>query len=213
MNKTLLFIIYSVILVTGCVVGGFSFKKYKAYRPIVILLGVTFIMEFMGHILAKIYHHNLWLYHISNPIESSILLYFFYYNIQNRKIKKIIFYSWIALIIFGIINTFFIQTIKLPPTYFILFSTFLSLIFSVILFIQCLDLPSTQNIFTNPIFLSTITVIWFSLTSFAFFIINQHLVQNNVSTYLFYIPLYISNYIYYGIYIVASFFALKNTKP
>ncbi|MBK8712700.1 MAG: hypothetical protein IPL97_12635 [Niastella sp.] len=213
MNVTLLFIIYSVILVTGCVIGCFSFNKYKAYQPIVILLGVTFLLELMGFIIAKIYHYNLWLYHISNPIESSILFYFFYFNIQNRNIKKIIFYSWIALIIFGIINTFFIQTIKLPPTYFILFSAFLSLIFSIILFIQCLDLPSTQNIFTNPIFLSALTVIWFSLTSFAFFIINHHLIQNKIINYLFYIPLYISNYIYYGIYVVASFFALKNTDP
>lgn len=203
--------VFFAILFFGIIAGIFNYRKKIVIRPVVLLFAVTFFAEILSYYTGKYYRNNMPVAHIFNPIQLSVWGYFFYKNFSNIKAKKIIKWVTIAMILFSIFNTLFIQPIKTFPDNFIKLETMLLIISGAYLFIQQLELPSGINIFKEPVFVTSVAILWFNLLSFLFFLLLAYMIANKISTVNMRVLHFFSNYVYYVLLIVTFF--LPNRFP
>ncbi len=68
----------------------------------------SFFTEILAYCFAKYFHNNLWVYAIACPFEFGFYSLFFNRVLNNIKLKKVVFYSWVLFSL----CTFFILIIK-----------------------------------------------------------------------------------------------------
>ena len=197
--------IFFAILFFGIVAGIINYRKKVIIRPVVVLFVLTLLAESLSYYFGKYYRNNMPVAHIFNPIQLTVWAYYFYKNFYNIQAKKIIKWGAIAMILFSIINTLFIQHIKTFPDNFIKLETMVLIIAGAYLFIQQLELPSGINIFKEPFFVTSVAILWFNLLSFLFFLLLAYMMANKISTVTMRALHFYYNYVYY-ILLTLTFF-------
>lgn len=197
-----------------CYVSGvWGWHKTKNLRAIPVLMLVTFVAQMFMYYWAKEYKNNALIAHIFAPIQFSFLMVFFYQNFKESKEKKISFFIGIAMLLYALINSFFLQNTKTFPSNFLVISNLLLIVFSVNLFLQKLDTVSTKtNIFKEPVFLIAIGILSFNIFSFLFFLLHNYLIDQNISTKSLSNILVTTNVLYYSIILMALIFSSKHSN-
>lgn len=197
----------------GFAVGVWNWHINKNLRAIPILLLATFVAQMFMYYWAKEYKNNALIAHIFNPIQFSILMVFCYQNYKERKEKKVVLFTGIAMLLYALINSFFLQNTKTFPSNFLVVSNLLLIVFSVNLFLQKLDAVSTkENIFKEPTFLVSAAILCFNVFSFIFFLLSNYLKDNNISGKNFLFILLFANLLYYTLLFIAMIFSLKQSN-
>jgi len=81
----LLFFIEVVCFLAGCL---FWRKQWPLqYKMLVLLMGLTVLVELAGRILGIRYHQNVWLYNLFLPLESASYICFFYLESAHPAMK------------------------------------------------------------------------------------------------------------------------------
>lgn len=193
----------------GYILSCIAYKHYKLLMPIGMMLLITFISE----PIAQFVGNSFTVFHFYNPLQFILFCWFFYINFENRRLKMIMPYIAIAAIIFGIINSVFLQSINVNPSNFIISETLLLIILSIFLFIEKLDSPAQINIFKDPVFIATAAILLFNIFSFLSFLTLDYFIKHNLNSFTsIYRLLYFANFIFYGLLVTANLFSLKNKE-
>lgn len=194
----------------GYIIGVWTWHSAKNLRAVPILLLLTFVAQMFMYYWSKEYKNNALIAHIFNPIQFLVLMIFFNHNFKEHWEKKVVFYLAGAMLLYGLINTLFLQNTKTLPSNFLVVSNLLLIILSVNLFLQKLDSVSTKvNIFKEPVFLISIGILCFNVFSFLYFLLSNFLFEKNLSVKNLIFILIFSNFLYYTIILIALFFSLK----
>jgi hypothetical protein len=204
-------IILLLIILAGFINGLFHHRFNTVTRPIIILLGVTFVIELSGYFFAKYLRNNSPVYHLFNPIQAGLQGWFFYIASDRKMVKKVVLSSSIGLILFSLVYSLVYGIMRFPG-FFLIPETLVLITWGSLLFIQMLDMPAGQNIFKNPVFIIATAVIWFNLFSFIFFLLYNYLVKNNLSTDSLRMIHFFSNYIYYILLFIAISLTRSDNK-
>jgi hypothetical protein len=196
----------------GFIAGLFIYSRIKYLRPIVLLLGLTFVSEIASRFFAKYLHNSNPVYHFFNPLQVVLLGCFFYMAVEKPVLKKGIMISIMGMLVFSVLCSVFINGLMIFPEYFLNVSTFVVIIWATILFIQILDLPAEQNIFKKPVFVISMAILWFYLFAFSFVLLHNYFLKHNVSSKYIGILHYYSNIIYYTLLLTAMILAYSSLR-
>jgi len=197
------YIIYLGIILAGFLIGVIYLKKNKKIKPIIILLAVTFVCECMSRVLAYQIRNSNPAYHFLNPLQSALWGVFFFNQFKTAYKKRVSLLMTTLLILFSFLNTIFFQDIFTFPDNILKIQSFILIALGFTLFFEKTEEISEINIFTDPVFLAIVALIWFNLISFIFFNFHRFLIENLLSKTTFRLINYISNYVYYLTLLVA----------
>ena len=200
------YILYLIIIAAGFIFGMTQFRRLGKIKPVVILLGVTLVSEITSRLLAYTIRNSNPVYHFLNPLQVLLWGVFFYTVISNKKIHKAVPYVTAALVIFSVMNTLFWEGLKTFPGNFLNVETLFLFVGGFMLFIEMLDYPSSVNLFKQPVFIIGVSLIWFNMISFIFFLLFRTFLDNNISVVSLKTIHYISNILYYGLLLTAVSF-------
>lgn len=195
----------------GYAIGIWGWHKAKNLRAIPLLLLITFVAQIFMYYWAVEYRNNALIAHIFNPIQFTFLMLFFYQNYKVGWEKKATLYLAMAMLLYGFINTAFLQNTKTFPSNFLVVSNLILIVLSVNLFLQKLDSVSTKvNIFKEPVFLIAVAILCFNVFSFIFFLLNNYMLENNIESKHLVYTLLFANFLYYTLLLLAITFSTKN---
>lgn len=203
------FIVYLLILLAGTILGSFTYKSSPKLRPVIVLLGITFISEIISRILAYTIKNSNPGYHFFTPVQIYLWSDFYLRVLTSGRSRKLVIILAVALLSFAIINAVFFQGLKQYPDTLLLFETIVLFFFASTLFKQELEQPSSINLFTSPVFLIATASIWFNLTNFIIFQFWDFFVKNQVPNDTLRLLNYISNYLYYLMILTALFLEIR----
>ncbi|MES2894023.1 MAG: hypothetical protein V4725_18530 [Bacteroidota bacterium] len=207
-----LFLPLLLILAVGFICGLFHYKRKKNLRPVIVLLGVTLVSEMLSYYLAKYYRNNMPLAHVFNPIQLCFWSVFFYRAIDDGRIKRLILWVTMSMLLFATLNSIFLQPLNTFPGNFIQVETMLLILLGSYLFILRLDAPSELSIFKDPMFITAIALIWFNLVSFLFFLLYAYMAKHNLPVRTLRTIHLFSNYVYYLLLLLAILLPQKKLQ-
>lgn len=155
--------IYFGILITATSVGVYRFKNLNTSSKIMLLLVfITIISECVATYLRINKHSNILVYHIFGPTEASFIVWAFFCELKWRKLLLLI----ILLVLFGIINSIFLQPYKFVfNSYFFVIDALMAVSLSVLYFIKLLNQKRYFQFTDYPMF-------WFSTGFLIFYLTN-----------------------------------------
>lgn len=196
----------------GYAIGVWGWHKAKDLRAVPILLLVTFVAQMFMFYWAVMYRNNALIAHIFGPIQFIILMAFFKQNFRLAWEKKAVLYLAIVMVIYSLINSWFLQNTKTFPSNFIIVATLLQIILSVNLLLHKLDSVSTKiNIFKEPVFLTAMAIFTFNIFSFFIFLINNYLLEKNIGNKGTGFVLLFVGLLYYTLLLLSLIFSLKKS--
>lgn len=204
------YLVYLLIITIGFGAGVYNMRDVRV-RPVTVLLGLTVCSETLSNILAHLIRNNVCVYHFFNPIQAAVWGWFFYINSETR-LKRTIIPLLTMLLLYAVFNTLFLQNLTHFPGNFIKFEGLFLLFGAFNLFIEFLDRPADENIFNNKVFIISICVIWFNLTSYLFFELFNFFVDHKIPTDSIRAVNYFASYTYYSLLAVAMFLKDKKTN-
>jgi hypothetical protein len=201
---SLRFEIYLALLLIGFIAGLFKFRYLSIQLKIITaLLGITFISETISRVLVFKIRNSNPVYHFYAPLEILALGIFFFVSTSGTFFRKMIFISFLSLLLFSIINSIFFQKIMTFNSNVDLMKIPITLIISFAAIWDHLRKPISGNFYIDPYLIILIGILWFNITSFFFFIAHNYFVGNNIPTKTIGLIQYISNMVYYFIFLIA----------
>lgn len=205
------YIYLSIVFMAALSAVLFYRTRNKTLLPVVIVLVCIFISSVIAFLAGKYLRQNTPVDHFINPVMLTCWGLFFSQVLEDPRVKKYIKWATIILIAVSIVNSF-ITGLFVSPWYVMQAATIFYLILGGLLLMQMLDMPSKENVFTNTFFLIALAVVWFNMiSSLNFFLYDFVRVYKPAGQIIGKIHWY-SNYIYYGILILAMFFQKKLNK-
>ena len=169
---------------------SFRLEWLRNYRSFAIFIWITLLVEILAitwkwSLFKTAYWNfsksNIWIYNFFLIIRLLFYLHFYYQNLSSHKMKTIIRYCTIPLIIFGFLNYFFIQSPNKINSYSIVLDHLVIILLSLSFFSQVLNDKVIIRLRTHPVtWISLSTFIYFSGT-LPFFITLDYVSRKNIS--------------------------------
>jgi hypothetical protein len=196
------YVVYVLIVGIAFATGFYRLRRQRTIQPIVWLLGITACSEILCKVLALTIQNNIPVYHVYQPVQLTLWAVFFYRNMQSGW-RKTVLPLWVALFLFSILNTLFIQPVNVFPGNLTKLESVVIMFWSFCLFSEFLDLPGQENIFLKSNFIICVAVMWFNLVSYLFFgLFNYYVSAPQLLHSVWSIHLF-SNYTYYSLLLTA----------
>lgn len=195
--------IYFVLLVVVAFTGTVKYANMTtSSRVMLLLVVITIISEILATYLKITLHSNVIVYHIFGPIEASLIVWAFY---EEFRLKIMIFIIG-AIVCFGVINSFFLQSYKsLFNSYFFLADAVLATLLSLIYFYKLLHQKIFFKFTDYPMFWISIGFVLFYVTNLVMmgtFNVLKH--EEHKVLFSFFLQLrFITNLLLYFLFLVA----------
>jgi len=192
------FYVYLISLFLISVVGFVRFNNLtKAFKILTILILCTLISESVRRIVGRIYLNSMPVAHVWCVVEFTFLASIYYHLIINKRMKKAIVVSIIAMFALEVINFLFFEKLTQFPSLILEASHIVYVAYSLLLFRQMLLAPAEQSLFKQSLFWFNINVLFYATTMFLNFALLSYFIQNKLDVNpLIYFNL-IVNYIFY----------------
>lgn len=206
--------IYMAMIYGVFAIGAFLWKKLPmALRLLVVLMGITCVIETMGFILLYQRINNYWLFHLMGPLATVLLLEIFReYTPQKWKIaRQSLRYAAFAAVVVPVGMVFTFQPLTVSPDQASLFLAFLIIAACLWFFFLTIQEPEYPNIWQVPIFWVAFgSLLFYSGTFFVFGFLNLMIAtETGIEKQLFNI-VRILNFVMYPCYAVAFLMGKKN---
>ncbi len=201
--------IYFILLFIAASVGTIRFKKLNTSSKIMLLLVfITIVSESVATYLKISKHSNIIVYHIFGPIEAAFIVWAFFVEFR----WKLLFFIIGGLILFGIINSLFLQSYKFVfNSYFFVIDALMAVILSVLYFIKLLNQKELFRFTDYPMFWISTGFLIFYLTNLAMLgTFNVVKIENRAIFNFFLQVRSITNFFLYILFVVG--FASKQKK-
>ena len=193
-----------------------SLQAFTYHLPIQFkILSATwclyFAVDIAGHVTSMLHIYNHWLYNIFNLFFYPSLMYVYQWQLQNRRIRKIIPGLYVGFIVFVMINSLFIQGIATLQTLTIVVGNSIIIFLAGTYFWEMYISEATEKISRDPFFWFSFGFILYFGGTLPFLGMLNYLWQRNEEFTTFYYR-YISNAfaILLNILIVIGFLCRKN---
>lgn len=192
------------ILLMGSVVGIYQIRQLPldhVYLTYFIL--ITFILEALAdYYLGVLRQNNLFFYHIFIPLQYSALALVFRENFVSSVTKKIVLYSIVFVLVFAILISAFLQSMKEMPFWIILITRLLLLLWVLLYLRELLDVRDPSPLTSIPIFYVCMGILIYIISLFQMGLM-RFLIYNKreLATYWLYINLWFD----VGFYILSIF--------
>ncbi len=140
----------------------------RAYKVVVILLGITILNEFVGDIVARQYHSNIIVYSIYNPIQLFIISCYFNYTIGEFKKRHLGLLIGGAIGFAGLLYGLFVQKANEFNGLFLLTESIIIVGMCLYAFYELLLADDDLNLTTYSHFWITCIFLFFWLSTFLF---------------------------------------------
>ncbi|MFT3825856.1 MAG: hypothetical protein QM731_18195 [Chitinophagaceae bacterium] len=202
------FIIYLVILLADCITGAVNYKALTApFKALLVLLIITLVSESTSLYLAYTIKLSFPVYHVY--VLLSFILYsiiFYLLFISNRVLRTIVVSTGIVFTLFSVSNSLFIQRLNSFPSYSILISSILLVLYALLFFGFLSGRDEDKKNWNSLIILNSAILLFFSVQIFNWGIYNymlkKHISAQSISRFGYIISLIY--YIALGCSIIAS---------
>jgi hypothetical protein len=191
------FVVYLVIILVAFILGVLRFKSQRVLKPIVILMGLTFVSECISRVLAFRIRNSNPPYHFLTPLQFYLWGVFFFHSIKSPAIKRFAYRACIAAALVSFLASVIFLGVMSYPTYNMLMQNFLFTALGFMLFMDKLDESVHKNIFLNPEFILSVSLVWFNLISFVFIAFHDLMLQRLMLGPYMRLINYVSNYVFY----------------
>jgi hypothetical protein len=175
-----LFIISTFYITVPAILGSLLFNKLKIeFKLLSIYLIIFSLLEVTGYVLSvglKM-KNNLFLIHIFAPIELILFAFIFYFHFQNWPPRKFIIIGLIILIIFSIINSKFIQPIRIYPTNFIYLESTTLILLSLTYFYQVFTELKVEKLWLEGMFWLSTGLLFYHSGTMILYLSSNYLMQ------------------------------------
>ncbi|MDB5201869.1 MAG: hypothetical protein JWQ27_1278 [Ferruginibacter sp.] len=202
---------HQILLLCGFLAGLLALKKSRILLPVTIIFIVTAVSELTGFFTTKYYRNNLPEFHVLNFLLIPLTAWFFYIHLESPVFKKWVRWLAAAAMAFAVFNTI-LNGFKSFPENALKVSSCAVLVMATFLFIELMDRPAKENIFKNPVFIVTLAMIWVNLTSFVFWLLFSYFADHHIPGKPLTLLHYVSNYVYYGLMLIAQIFTYTSIK-
>ena len=205
------FYIYLSLILISFIVGLIKFKSLnKQFKIVACFLGYTFLSEVFSRILALKIHNSNPVYHFYSPIEVLFICSFYFFSTNQFYFKKIVFYTFLFLELFSVINSSFFQHLMEFNSNIDLVKTLFAILLGFIILLEKMKGPFNNDSILDSEMIILIAILWFNITSFIFFMAYNYFVKNLISTKELGIIQFTSNIIYYFLFLLSL---LKFKEP
>ncbi len=144
---------YSALIIatlTGIACLAFSGRGFKT---LIVLLIITFISEVASKVVAvdRDFSNNV-IYHIFTPVEFLLYATIYIHFLNSYKWKKILAASVVFMILFEVVNSFFLQGLNQTNTNSIILESILLIFLSLRLFLKLGESAVFENIIKSGVF-------------------------------------------------------------
>lgn len=156
----------------------FSWLKLKIpsfLLPLRILFIVSFISSYALGLFNDLYGNNLFVAIIYVTLEYLLLSRIYWLEITDSKIKRFIKYYSITLLIFAIVNLFFVQGFFKENSYTRSLVSLTTILFAFIYFWSILNNLKIDNLYRHPMFWINCGILLYAAASFVGFLFSRHL--------------------------------------
>lgn len=204
------YVLYLSIILTGFIFGWRNYRKsFKPIRFAIVLLGCTFVAEVVNYWTALVYRNNWVSTQIYSLASTAIYTALFYESIINKKLRKVMLFTGVAIILFWFANFIWWEPMSKPTATYFRVKVLFTFVGGCILLIQQLDLPGKIQILKNPTFLIALAIVWFNSVSSLNYFLSAVLFKHDLDN-IFLNELHIySNLVHYSLFLLAMIF-LKN---
>jgi hypothetical protein len=207
------FKIYWFVILMGCIAGIVFFRRSgNALKCVIFLLLATLASETASRILAFKIHNSNPPYHFLSVAECVFLMGTLYYLSDNKRIKKTIVTIYVALIIFSVVNSFFIQTILEFNSNIELIKAPLTIFATILVTFEKINMGPDGRFMTNEELVILVAILWYHITSLVFTATHNYLVLHNIDLPWLDLLNFYLNIIYYLLFFSAIVLRAKATK-
>jgi hypothetical protein len=176
--------VYFAILLSASIFGVVNFKKLTTpFKILTLFLLYTLISEVVARIFAIKFRNSDPVYHVFVLANYYFYAAIFFYLLKRSVIRRLVLWSAVPFTCFWLINIIFFQHPRDFPSYSLMVSCILYVIYSLILFLQMLETPTEVAIFKQNIFWFNISALFYSVVIVAFFSISGYMVKHNINNY------------------------------
>lgn len=195
-------IVYHVIQLVAVCAGVYTYKRLaKPTKMLFWLLVYTFVSELVALYIRKTVGNNVFIYHIFNPIQYSLLTYAFYLELRHRFMLYSIFLFWVFAIVNGIFwepfLTMFCANLSMTKS-------ILTTVWALLYFYELLENVNEHKFLDYPLVWLSIGLLIFNANLVGLGLFNL-LNQNNPTTLLLSNVRSFTNYVLYSSFIGAFF--------
>jgi hypothetical protein len=210
MNGDYIYAVYLTLLLLVTIAGLIRYKKLsKAFKILTVLILCTLISESIKKVYGKIYHNNMPVAHIWAVIEYAFFSLTYFYLLTNKRVKKAIIVSTVAMLILEVVNVLFFEKLTQFPSLILEASHIVYVVYSLLLFRQMLLFPAEQSLFKQSLFWFNINVLFYATTMFLDFALLSYFIENKLDV----IPLaYFALVVNFIFYIVIGISILMDNK-
>lgn len=202
-------LIYALLLLVAlisCLVN-FSLKEFYAKMVILYLLGLLCIFSASIYLVRVVkLNNNLFLFHISTPVEY-IILGLLYYGIMVRlMVKQWILFSIPVFVLLCIFFSLFVQKIDVSNTYAIIISSMLLISWSLFFLGEILLFRPATRLFQFPMFwISTGVLFYYTGSLLIEGMLNFMIAHDMFLARRLYVIVYIFKYLLFIFFIISAF--------
>jgi len=161
-------IIYYVTLLIVSFVGLVTYSKIDiGFKWLSVLVLLTLLLEIVV-IVHPLYYDfpNSILYHFFTLLEYGIYVVIFSQFFNSKRISKLLYISWIVLLIAEVLKTIYYQPLEQSNTNIMIFESVLLVFFSLLLFIKIKNSLYYENLLKEGIF-------WFNSAILVYYSFNN----------------------------------------
>lgn len=173
------------------IIGAVNYRKLENKGKILNLyFGITLVFAWLQSITAYKGFNNLWIMHVYSPIEFCLIAVIFYYYYENTVFKKIIIVLLGIIPVLLLINTIWLQSIKIANTNASGITGILMISMAVGYFIKTMKERKIIRIEKDAMFwISSAVLINFSVNFFILFFFNIYMIHS-LEKFIFYFNIY-----------------------
>lgn len=202
-----LFFVWLSALMAGFVVAKNGQLNFRLFAGLIIVLA---IVETIANIISFQKIKNHFLFNFSDSLLFFGAACFFYSNLLNKRIRKIILLFLIIFPVFFLLNNIFIQGFYTLNTNSYIFGGSLLLCLSVAYLWQLYVSDDNDSIFRDPVFWISIAYLFYCAISIPFLgMLNYLWNQSHSFTRLYYIRIYDISKIIYNILLTAGLLCMN----
>lgn len=135
------------------------------YRVLAGFVLIYLVLDTTGSIMAAFYkRNNLYLNNILYGVQFVAISYFYYHELKNKTIRKMLLAFLIGFPILFVINSLLIQGFFTWQSYTLVLGASFTIAWTIAYLWQLYNSEETQSIFGDPVF-------WFSLSWLLYFIV------------------------------------------
>lgn len=152
--------------------------RWKQFDPVQRLISVIVILTFLNEgttwLLLHLDENNLWVYHFYTPM-TFIVMGLVYGRVLKPLVNiRVIYLGILLFVIFGIINSLFIQNLIEFNSNAVRLSSILYVVFSILYFFRLLRFPMDISLTKVPMFwLNTGVLVYYSGTLILFLVVDS----------------------------------------